>query len=156
MPDRTIRVQASEDQLRDLANGKRIFATPAEFPCQHVRGKRHVIGVLVERRENAGLCSRLDLSVAKLVPGWDRMPLGQRFKALVRLHEQAEQARDWMTARAEKEGPESNAAGPMLATRRLLEGAVGELWAAIVRIGDQDPFLSVEVNRMAHDPTEER
>jgi len=156
MPDRTIRVQASEDQLRDLANGKRIFATPAEFPCQHVRGKRHVIGVLVERRENAGLCSRLDLPVARLIPSWNKMPLGRRFKALVRLHRDAEQARDWTKARIEHEGPESTATGPMISNLRLLEGAVGELWAAIVRIGDQDPFLSVEVNRMAHDPTEER
>lgn len=149
MPERTVRPSITTAQLRALANGERAWASPVEFPCKNKVGERHVVGILLDVKEQ-GHVERLDIPLTRLFPAWSRMTVPARFKSVREKLEEAESAVEWLEGRINHEPDDSLHVGKMILTLSSMNMVAGELWSALVRLGDQDPVLSVQLVEMSH------
>lgn len=147
MPERTVRPSITTAQLRALANGERAWASPVEFPCKNKVGERHVVGILLDVKEQ-GHVERLDIPLTRLFPAWSRMTVPARFKSVREKLEEAESAVEWLEGRINHEPDDSLHVGKMILTLSSMNMVAGELWSALVRLGDQDPVLSVQLVEM--------
>lgn len=151
MPDFIVHPTVTSKQLYDMANGDRAWATPVSIPCKQTDSGHLTIGIMLDVKDGPECVSRLDLPLTRLFPAWSKMTIPARFKNVRAKLEEAEAAVEWLEGRINHEPDDSLHVGKMILSLSTMNMIAGELWSALVRLGDQDPVLGVQLVEMSHE-----